>query len=965
MSIRARLLLSMVCVCASGAPGVEAQVENLIEEPTPGEWVQGLSAERPEERRAAIRALARLDPPDRDVVQALRSALHDSEAEVRALAAQALAGLGGAAQEAVADLLDALGDPDAEVQAAVATCLGEIGRPAQAAVPALAQALRAPHEFVRAEAARALLHFGRAGLKALMAAQQDPNPEVRFAAGGALSLVGPSRVDELLGVEEDARLGGTPGRRRGARASSAPEVYLTADQVSACVRRLQDPDVEVRVTAATELAQNRLFEPNPAAEKPAPGRLTSLPALPALIQVLADPDARVRERAARAVAEIGAAEGWGRTAPPKAGSTAQTAGAALLALLRDPDPAVRKTSLQGVIRIHHDCPEAAPALIAALSDADAALRSWAIAVLGRSPYAEALVVAALLQVATTGTPEDRAAAIEAIGSLGNQGSTRGGVSAETVDRLLPFLQDETPAVRDAAVSALANLRPTVPGVLPALLGRARGRGGNDLLWAAPDLRRFGAVGAAALEEALGRRDLAPESRMAAAYAVLRITPQSTAGRAAVLAALRERQAGLRRAAATALDWLELDGEEIESGLLTALEDLDVYVRRTCALALARLDPTADQAAPILIGWLRVPWMERQHTASALIEMGASAVPHLVSALSGREERLRAEIATILGRIGRFAQPAVNALRAALADPEAGLRAEAALALGRIGTPARAACAELRRCALEKELEVRLNARFALALLGEGAPGAVDLLIQELKVSPEEDRGLRAFSGLGTGDRPDHACRLLAELGAPAAPAVPALIALLRHEFPQTRDAAREALGAIEAPARAAVPELLLMAKSEDEQDAEGAIVTLGRIGPDARAAVPTLVVTLTDPSGWVRISAALALWRIEGKAGSMMTTLIAGAQDPQMGTQHRALEAIGEIGQAAVEAVPALIGLLENLALRSTHATVVWALGRIGPGARAAIPALREAVLKGDRRVRIAAVRALMRIQRP
>lgn len=102
----------------------------------------------------------------------------------------------------------------------------------------------------------------------------------------------------------------------------------------------------------------------------------------------------------------------------------------------------------------------------------------------------------------------------------------------------------------------------------------------------------------------------------------------------------------------------------------------------------------------------------------------------------------------------------------------------------------------------------------------------------------------------------------------------------------------------------------------------------------------------------------------------------AGPQSPDQGAAvQRAVErlcqddvrarwqaayALGELGPAATEAVPALITLLENQREHEyVRGSAAWALGRIGPKAEAAAPLLRQTLASKHLSVRRAAAQAV------
>ena len=90
--------------------------------------------------------------------------------------------------------------------------------------------------------------------------------------------------------------------------------------------------------------------------------------------------------------------------------------------------------------------------------------------------------------------------------------------------------------------------------------------------------------------------------------------------------------------------------------------------------------------------------------------------------------------------------------------------------------------------------------------------------------------------------------------------------------------------------------------------------------------------------------------------------MIAALKDKDEGVRGGAAIALGKIGPAAKDAVPALI-----TAIKDKHQNVRWraaeALGKIGPVAKVAVPALNEALTDENEDVRVAAVQALDKIQ--
>jgi HEAT repeat protein len=114
---------------------------------------------------------------------------------------------------------------------------------------------------------------------------------------------------------------------------------------------------------------------------------------------------------------------------------------------------------------------------------------------------------------------------------------------------------------------------------------------------------------------------------------------------------------------------------------------------------------------------------------------------------------------------------------------------------------------------------------------------------------------------------------------------------------------------------------------------------LAELGPDAAKMLPDLRKALADADSRVRVKAADLVWRL-AKDEVALRTLIDALHDPNKTARSDAAGTLGiSLGAAAEPAVPALIRALwdQDNGVRDKAAE---ALGRIGPAARAAVPAL-------------------------
>jgi HEAT repeat protein len=204
--------------------------------------------------------------------------------------------------------------------------------------------------------------------------------------------------------------------------------------------------------------------------------------------------------------------------------------------------------------------------------------------------------------------------------------------------------------------------------------------------------------------------------------------------------------------------------------------------------------------------------------------------------------------------------------------------------------------------------------------------------------------------------------------AEAEPAVPALVNALWDEESHVRSSAAEALGRIGPGAKKAVPALVALLQGEAAEDhvCSATAEALGLIGPAAEPAVPVLREKLRHGDVYVGVSAALALWRI-GKDRSGAALVVAAAEDRNIRARICAAEARWHM-QGEPAAVASLLEVLQENSLNDEPGVsnlrymVARALGRIGPPAKAAAPALREMLDDEDQYLGTTAAAALKQI---
>jgi HEAT repeat protein len=244
----------------------------------------------------------------------------------------------------------------------------------------------------------------------------------------------------------------------------------------------------------------------------------------------------------------------------------------------------------------------------------------------------------------------------------------------------------------------------------------------------------------------------------------------------------------------------------------------------------------------------------------------------------------------------------------------------------------------------------------------------------MKINHNEFQGI--ITGLGNSDA---AIRLKAVAsiakyssadweGTPeaVAPAVSALLApnlvrKLENGNPPFRSEVAKALGNIGTRSTAVVPELLRMLQDDKDTAVRAeAARSLGKIGEGGKPAAKALATILKQPGDdRLRGEAAWALARVDPQAKTTVTALTAALKDKSGHVCVCAAEALWKLSHNPEEVVPILTARLKDL--KSRHAAA-QALYRIGPDAKAAVPALMTAAKDKDRLFHESIVMALKKI---
>jgi HEAT repeat protein len=143
------------------------------------------------------------------------------------------------------------------------------------------------------------------------------------------------------------------------------------------------------------------------------------------------------------------------------------------------------------------------------------------------------------------------------------------------------------------------------------------------------------------------------------------------------------------------------------------------------------------------------------------------------------------------------------------------------------------------------------------------------------------------------------------------------------------------LGKIGKPA---IGQLTPLLDDQDEVVRFYALWSLGMIGEPAKHLAPAVLKAMRDPDDDVRCKAAFALRRIGVPADQAVPALVIALKDRDDPARMSAADALVEYGKAAV---PMLIPALKD---REIFSRVYEILGRIGPDAKVALPAICESM---------------------
>ncbi len=822
--------------------------------------------------------------------------------------------------------------------------LKRIGPEAAPAIAELIAGLKDTDRVVKVETAWTLRSMGPAAspaIPALLAALDDP--DIRTVAAWTIRDAKPD-ARTVLPVLLD--------RLRGPRDRRSPEIVPVLGAfgeaaVPTLIDLLKDEDARVRTGAVAALQQ---IGPEARA------------AVPALMKGLHSPDPKYREKVAAALAAVGRQD-------------VETIARAV----RDREANVRGGAAMALEKLGRGAAPAVPALIAALAVPEPPMAPVPPPGLGHESWTREgeprplACQAALAAIGPAAVPAlmarlddaDHASRVQAMRSLGFLRRA----AKPAIPRLVTLLDD--PGARDEAAATLGGMGSMARGAIPRLIAGLKDADPAFRTRAAETLGRIGwsrqdihhgfrtmARGAIRpLRDAL--KDSDARVRTAAARALEDIGEESSAVLDELLAAMNDPVSEVRLAVVRAFRRIDGDETRTRDALIARLKDPDERVRA----AAESLKPNEfqirrephDEAEPVASPWLAGHPMGPVDLRAALgdpdpvvrawaaeylpafrgrSEVDAS-IPLLTARLKDADPAVRLTAAEALGRFGPEAKGAVSAILDLMTDADDAVSVGALRALPAIGPEATAKMnRRLADCLDNRAGNLHGRAVRALEILGEADSESLFRMI----AGPDTPRTVRILAL----DSLSEACKRnsLDEITGAARESIPALEMLARDEDPDVREKAHRVLVVTDRGGGRSARSLL-----EDVRTglASGSETYAAILDLEPRA-IPALVEGLKDPDEAVRIAAATALKELAEKLPRPEDRIEAGESDPSV-RDARAREL--QLRTLAAEALAAT--------LKDDDTQVPWvaavALGTLGASGSKAIPALVE--MAQDRKTRV------------
>jgi HEAT repeat protein len=157
--------------------------------------------------------------------------------------------------------------------------------------------------------------------------------------------------------------------------------------------------------------------------------------------------------------------------------------------------------------------------------------------------------------------------------------------------------------------------------------------------------------------------------------------------------------------------------------------------------------------------------------------------------------------------------------------------------------------------------------------------------------------------------------------------------------------------------------LIQQLASQDRAEQAAAAETLARMGSEAQPAAAALVNALRMADAPTREWCTAALEELGPATTTQIADFVNLARNTSLDAAYWAITLLGRAGDRAAPAVPTLINLLQCSPESALRERAAWALGKLGPTAATAVPALRIAAAGNDPRLARLAQQAIGAIE--
>lgn len=589
-----------------------------------------------------------------------------------------------------------------------------------------------------------------------------------------------------------------------------------------------------------------------------------------LIKELESKDYNTRSDAVNALAKIGA------PAVP-----------AIIESLANTNSNVRKGAVDALGNIGNARPEVVPALVRALTDRDSYVRKGAAEALGKIG---AIAIPSIINALADSDSFVRRGATEALGNIGT-------VTPEVVPSLINALEDSDGLVRRSAVESLGKIGPVTPDVIPSLK-KMVGDGDFNVRKSAVEIlekRNEMTADLKVKHYILDLSDNNSDIRKSAIEALNKIGPVTPEITNAIITALGDSDYSVRKISA---EFLEKRGS-MTAPLKAKKHILDLKygnkaVRIRSVEALSKLGAVTPEVIPSLITAMEDKDM-RDTAIEAIGLIGPDAkdaVPALTKALSDTDINVRTEAADAIGKIGPVAKSAIPYLEKALKDNDSAVRTSAADALEKLGSmtfknkmsyfsathPFITAFASIGLC-------------LSLIFVGSYSVPVIWRIVFPMSWNIRKLQKIDAKKRIS-------AVQALAKIGKPA---IPSLIKSLSHKKSDVRISASEALNKIGTLPPKAIPLILKFLRDKESEVRKNITEVLGKTGPLTTDVVPALIRAIGDSDSYVRASAAEALGKIGPEAPEVIPALMKALGDSFHHVRDSAGNALEKCGAMHVD----------------------------------------------------------------